>query len=78
MPPNLERGTEDMHRRHVWIADDDWDWLGELYRKNIGISGAIRLMIKDYRKRIEAKAAAQARGLSPRDIPELDEIVGGT
>ena len=49
------------HRRHVWIDDDQWDWLGERFEGNIGRSKAIRMIIEKFRKTIEAKAAQSAR-----------------
>lgn len=54
------RETEAVSRHHVWLFDDDWQWLLDYYQSKMGVSRAIRVIIRNYRRNLEARAAAEA------------------
>lgn len=50
-----------MTRRHVWLADDDWDWICTTFEGKLSPSAAVRQIISAARRRIEAKIAEAAK-----------------
>lgn len=52
---------ESLVRKHILIAEDDWEWLTHTYGENVGVSKAIRTMVRTYRKQIEEKINAQTQ-----------------
>lgn len=59
--PVAERAVEPLIRKHIFFSPDDWEWLTATYGETIGPSRAIRLIIRQFRKNVEAKASAQAQ-----------------
>ncbi len=46
-------------RRHIWMDDDDWQWIHEAFAdRGMKPSEVIRLIIQKYRQGIEAKRDA--------------------
>ncbi len=50
-----------MTRRHIWLADDDWEWVCRTFEGKLSPSAAVRQIIAAARRRIEAKIADAAR-----------------
>lgn len=60
-------------RRHVHIDDDDWEWLSATFASQLGISRAIRLIIKSYRQRILEQ---QETSNVPRPPVDIEHLIG--
>lgn len=50
------RETEPTDRYHVFLYASDIEWLNANYGGTIGVSKAIRMMIRGFRRKVEAKA----------------------
>lgn len=48
-------------RRHIWVDDDDWQWVCSTFEGKLTPSAAVRTILKKFRKGIEARAEAGAR-----------------
>jgi hypothetical protein len=68
----IARNTNaDLRRRHIWMDDDDWQWIHETFGpRNMKPSEVIRLILRKYRQGVEAKAAALAH--RPAVEPHID------
>lgn len=66
--------TEDTCRKHIWVFQSDWEWLEGHFGSTVGISRAIRHIIRTFRKQMEAKALTNAQHLAPAD--DIDIPVG--
>lgn len=64
---------ERLIRKHVWMSEEDWNWIEESYGNTLGTSKAVRLMIKNFRKAVKDKALAGAKSISTG----ATAIVGG-
>lgn len=51
----------DLVRRHVYMDDEQWEKLKFYFEGNIGISAAIRTILKSYLAKLDAKANANAK-----------------
>jgi hypothetical protein len=71
------RDGEPRTRRHIWIDDDDWQWITSRWgsRDSIGVSKAIRLIIKTFRRNAEAAAGASAKRPQVDISAEVDAAV---
>jgi hypothetical protein len=56
----MRRNADDLVRRHIWVSADDWAWFEETFEGKLGISEAIRLVMRKYRQGIEAKVGSVA------------------
>lgn len=56
---SYEQDADAKRRIHVLVYASDWDWLGRTYSDSVKRSNVIRRLLRDYRKRIEAKAEQQ-------------------
>lgn len=56
-----ERRAPDRTRRHIWVDDDDWDWVCSTFEGKLTPSAAVRTILKKFRKGIEARAEQRAR-----------------
>lgn len=56
-------------RYHLYLDKEDVDWFKQVFDRDIGFSKAIRLLMKAYRRNIEAQTDAQRKGrkLNERD-----------
>jgi hypothetical protein len=52
-----KRNTEPKTRRHIWIADADWELLTSLYGETIGVSAAIQAILRVMLTKIREDAA---------------------
>jgi len=59
---------EKLLRKHIIIYEDDWNWIKEVFGDKVGISKAIRTMVRSYRRQIEEKA----RGAQPPAPKSID------
>lgn len=57
-------GEARITRRHVLLYDDDWTFLVERFSSNIGVSKAVRTIVRRAVAKIRAKAAYSARPLT--------------
>ena len=57
-------------RVHLWLEQDDWDYIMEKFSDNYGASAAVRTIVHSYIKNLKAKADAKANSLP---IIQLDE-----
>lgn len=48
-------------RYHIWLDREDAEWIEMIFGQTVGFSGAIRVIVKGYRKRIEGVAAHRAK-----------------
>lgn len=55
------REEEPISRKHIWLYDADVDWVKQHFGKTIGESKAYRMLIRQMRKRIEARALQDAQ-----------------
>lgn len=64
----------EMVRRHVWLYEDDWDWLEAQFGDNVKPSKAIREIVSTAVQNMKAKADAAARAIpaSERDSIPVD------
>jgi hypothetical protein len=42
-------------RIHVMVYKSDWEWLGTAYGDSVARSNTIRMLLRDFRRRIEGK-----------------------
>ena len=70
----MAKDDEDLERTHIWLFKDDVAWVHQMFDANLGYSAAIRMMVRKFRRHIEAKAAEQAAPLSidPADLQAGD------
>lgn len=64
---------EPMSRHHIWLSDEDYEWLSTTYGRTLGISKAVQLIIRKYRENITATALAKA-GARSMEIREDDRL----
>jgi hypothetical protein len=50
-----KRETEELARCHMWLFADDIVWLKARCEHSIGVSEAVRTLVRAYRQRVEAK-----------------------
>ena len=55
------RETDELMRVHVMVARGDWLTWSALFEKNIGQSQALRIIMRDYLKRVERKMEERER-----------------
>lgn len=60
----MAKNDEELERTHIWLFKDDVAWVHQMFDQNLGYSAAIRMMVRKFRRHIEAKAAANAAPLS--------------
>lgn len=53
----MRKESEPTLRVHLLLYESDVEWLHAIFGRNIGVSPAVRQMVRDYRRRIEAKEA---------------------
>lgn len=59
---------EDLFRAHLYLDKDDMQWFKDMFEGRIGLSRAIRTIMRDYRKRIEATSQGKAVAPMPADL----------
>jgi hypothetical protein len=50
------REAEPTDRYHVFLYASDIEWLNATYGGTIGVSKAVRMMVRGFRRKVEAKA----------------------
>lgn len=50
------REGEEQIRVHLWVFKDDHEWLKMVYGNSMGVSKAVRTILRKYRQGIEEKA----------------------
>ena len=68
----MARSREAKTRRHIWIYDDDWEKIGQLYGDNLGHSGAVQSILRAFLKKIESKAERSGKSVMIEEL-DLDE-----
>lgn len=69
-----ENPGEDLTRVHLYLDKDDTEWYKLMFGENVGLSKAIRAVLRDYRKKIEAQAGQKAKRVEmPQSLK--DEIL---
>lgn len=68
----MARSREAKTRRHIWIFDEDWDKIGQLYGDSLGHSKAVQSILRAFLKKIESKAERTGKAISVEEL-ELDE-----
>ena len=64
-----ENPGEDLGRFHLYLDKDDTEWYKSFFGNTVGLSKAIRGVLRDYRLRIEAQAAQGAKRVEmPADL----------
>jgi hypothetical protein len=70
--PRIE--SEKVVRKHLHVYEDDWTWLEATFGESIGISKAVRTIIRKFRQQAEAKGAQTVA--KPLDTTvELTEVL---
>lgn len=64
------REKEPISRHHFWIYQRDYTRLKEFFENSIGMSNAVRQILRNYLNRMESKAEAIAR--HPIAMAEVD------
>ena len=59
--PRSSNPAEELTRVHVWILKDDKEAIDTMFGNSIGFSKAIRTIVHQYVRQIQAKAATQAK-----------------
>ena len=65
----------DRVRVHFWMDRDDWEWYKDRFSAKIGFSKAVQTILHAWRVRLTSKAEAQATGLPPGHLLEIQEIL---
>jgi hypothetical protein len=65
VPVNREAGLK---RIHMVIYEDDDAWYAQHFGGTTGKSKAMRTILRNYRKMIEAKVQLQAKALNPDEV----------
>lgn len=68
------RKGEAMTRRHIWLPDEDYARIEQLFGKTIGPSDAIRRMIRAWLRAAEARIEGSAQPV-PVDPGELEKVL---
>jgi hypothetical protein len=56
-----DKYTEPSIRVHLMLFKDDWEWLSA-YSGSVPKSNVVRDLLRDFRKKIEARVEQQSRG----------------
>ena len=56
-----ERYTEPHQRVHLMVYKDDWEWLSA-YAGSVPKGNVVRDLLRDFRKKIEARVEQRERG----------------
>lgn len=72
MPKN---NGEEMVRKHIWMYQDDWDFLEQTFGApgQIGTSAAIRLMVRKYINQLRERGAGVAQPVKTDTVDTLIE-----
>ena len=46
-------------RVHILVFEDDWEWLGITYGSALKRGNIVRLLLRDFKRKMEAKAEAK-------------------
>lgn len=46
-------------RVHILVFEDDWEWLGVTYGSALKRGNIVRLLLRDFKRKMEAKAEAK-------------------
>lgn len=65
------RRPEKWSRRHVWLDDEDWEEITTLYGDTIGVSAAIRTMVRAFLVKVREEAARKSRPLPTTDLADF-------
>jgi hypothetical protein len=69
-----QRETEPVDRTHVWLFRSDIEWLKDRYSDSIGVAKAVRMMVRGFRQKVEAKAGIEIDRAPVRDDLTLEEL----
>ena len=53
------REGEKQIRVHLWVYENDYEWLKMLYGNTVGVSKTVRTILRKYRNGLEAKAQSK-------------------
>ena len=65
----------DLIRVHIWLHQEDVDWIKAIWKGDLKLSAAVRAIIGSYRRQVDAKVAAGAKAPSTTRA-DLDEVLG--
>lgn len=62
---------EELTKVHLYLDKEDLEWYKTMYGERIGLSKSIRVVMRDYRKRVEAQAQQHHKSVAPKaQLPE--------
>lgn len=64
----MARSREAKTRRHIWIYDEDWEKIGQLYGDSLGHSGAVQSILRAFLKKIESKAERGGKAITVDEL----------
>lgn len=69
-----KKSNEDLTRVHIWLKTDDVAKLHQYFDDTLGFSNAVRTMVSQYIRRLEAKAGEKAKSIqiNPSDMEFLN------
>ncbi len=65
------RKGEGRTRRHIWINDDQWEFLRIHYEDSIGTSAAIRAILQSFISNLQSRVDLKSKAISPLTIEEI-------
>jgi hypothetical protein len=68
------KSESDLIRVHIWLHQDDVDWIKAIWKGDLKLSAAVRAIIGSYRRQVDAKVAAGARAPKTSST-DLDEVL---
>lgn len=68
-----KRSPVKQSRRHVWLYDEDWDWLKQRYSGKIGPSEAVRKIVHTMVLRIKQQ---EQHAIEAADSNKRQALVG--
>jgi hypothetical protein len=71
MPRTID--SERSTRAHVFIYESDAEWLRQVFGNTIGVSKAVRELVRAYRRKVEAKAAARQAPSAVVDLSDIEQ-----
>lgn len=64
-----ENPGEELSRQHLYLDAEDVQWFKEVFGNSMGLSKAVRVVMRSYRQKIEASAGQSAKRVElPADL----------
>ena len=64
----------DLIRVHIWLPKEDVEWVKAMWKGDLKLSAAVRVIIGAFRRQVEAKVATGARAPKTSSA-DLDEVL---